>query len=152
MMRFVLLTISGFIGMEIISYLVHRFLFHGVFWKIHQTHHRPHKFFLELNDAFSLFFAIVSVALIFSNNAALLPVGLGIAVYGGVYFITHDLFTHRRFWAFNSGNKILRAIRAAHQRHHQSSEKPGLEPFGLFLFDYPKFREKISAAKNKNKM
>lgn len=147
---FLLFLILGFAAMEIISYAVHRFLFHGVLWKIHQTHHRPHKFFLELNDVFSLFFALVSIGLILSKNEIALPIGLGIALYGFVYFITHDLFTHRRFWAFNSENKILRVIRAAHQRHHQSSEKLGLEPFGLFLFDYPKFRAKIAAVRNRH--
>ena len=74
-----------------------------------------------------------------SGNETAVPIGLGIAVYGFVYFIIHDFFTHRRFLPFGSGNKFLLTIRAAHQRHHQSIEKDGLEPFGLFIFDYKKF-------------
>lgn len=141
-MQFFALTIFGFVGMEIFSYLVHRFVFHGVFWRIHRTHHQPKKFFLELNDIFSILFALASVGLMISRNETAFPIGLGIAIYGFVYFITHDFFTHRRFLPFGSKNKLLLTIRAAHQRHHQSVEKPGLEPFGLFIFDYKKFFRK----------
>ena len=131
--------------MEIFSYFVHRFLFHGILWRIHQTHHKSNTFFLELNDIFSIIFALISIGLIFSGNYLAFPIGLGIAIYGLVYFITHDFFTHRRFLPFGSKNKILLTIRAAHQRHHQSIEKPGLEPFGLFLFNFKKFFKKISS-------
>lgn len=142
MMQFFLLTILGFIGTEIFSYFVHRFLFHGIFWKIHLTHHTPRKSFLELNDVFSLFFALISILLIISGNEFAFPIGLGIAVYGVLYFIVHDLFTHRRFFPFRSKSRIFLNIRKAHQRHHQSIEKSGLEPFGLFLFHYKKFVQK----------
>ena len=141
-MRFISLTIVGFAAMEIFSYLVHRFLFHGVFWRIHQTHHKPNKLHLELNDVFSIIFALASIGLMISGNETALPIGLGIALYGFVYFIIHDFFTHRRFLPFGSQNRFLLTIRAAHQRHHQSIEKDGLEPFGLFLFDYKKFFRK----------
>ena len=145
MIRLIGLTIIGFAGMEIFSYFVHRFLFHGVLWRIHRTHHKSNNFFLELNDIFSIIFALISIGLMLSGNKFAFPVGLGIAIYGLVYFITHDFFTHRRFLSFNSKNKILLTIRAAHQRHHQSVEKPGLEPFGLFIFNLKKFRKKISS-------
>lgn len=145
MIQQILLVIAGFAGMEIFSYLVHRFLFHGVLWRIHQTHHKPRKFFLELNDVFSIIFALVSIVLMFSGNTDAFSIGLGIAIYGFVYFVIHDFFTHRRFLSFNSKNKILRTIRAAHQRHHQSAEKHGLEPFGLFIFNFKKFFSKISS-------
>lgn len=138
-MIFIALTIFGFAAMEIFSYLVHRFLFHGVLWKIHQTHHQPHKFPLELNDVFSLLFALLSIVLMISRNEITFPIGSGIAIYGLVYFITHDFFTHRRFLPFGSNSRFLLTIRRAHQRHHQSIEKHGLEPFGLFVFDYKKF-------------
>ena len=147
MMQFIGLMILGFVGMEIFSYLVHRFVFHGVFWRIHETHHKPNKFFLEANDVFSLIFAATSVSLMVFAEKPLLasvsfPIGSGIAVYGIIYFILHDFFTHRRLLPFGSKNKILLTIRAAHQRHHQSVEKPGLEPYGLFLFDYKRFFRK----------
>lgn len=138
-MQFLIVTILGFAGTEIFSYLVHRFVFHGVLWKIHITHHKPRRFFLELNDIFSLVFALISIALIISGNSNALAAGLGIAFYGLAYFITHDLFTHRRFLPFKSENRVLQMIRTAHQRHHQSIDKKGIQPFGLFVFDYRKF-------------
>lgn len=153
-MTFILLTILGFAGMEILSYAVHRFLFHGIFWRIHRTHHVARKGWLELNDVFSLIFGAISICLIIFAEKALLdsisfPIGLGIAVYGIFYFIVHDAFTHRRFVPFNSENLIFKTIRAAHQRHHQIVEKQGIEPFGLFVFNYGKFWEKAKAKRAK---
>jgi beta-carotene 3-hydroxylase len=147
MLTFILLTILGFIGLEVFSYIVHRWFFHGILWQIHVTHHTPRKGRFELNDVFSIVFGSVSMICLMSGNRFAFPVGLGIAIYGFVYFIAHDLFTHRRFIPFGSKNKVLLIIRAAHQRHHQSSEKSGLEPFGLFLFNYGEFWRKISNRK-----
>lgn len=144
-MQFICFTILGFIGMEVFSYAVHRWLFHGILWKIHISHHKTHKDWFELNDIFSLFFAIVSIGLMFTGNPIAFAIGFGIAIYGLIYFITHDLFTHRRFFPFKSKSRLLLIIRAAHQRHHQSAGKPGLEPFGLFLFNFQKFWKKISS-------
>jgi beta-carotene 3-hydroxylase len=147
MMKFVGLAIIGFIGMEILSYAVHRWLFHGVFWRIHRTHHVARKGAFEANDVFTLLFSSGAIFLMISAEKPLLesfsfPVGSGVAIYGVVYFIAHDFFTHRRFLPFKSDNKILLTIRAAHQRHHQSAEKDGIEPFGLFFFNYKKFFRK----------
>lgn len=155
-MSFVLLTVLGFAGMEILSYAVHRFLFHGIFWRIHRTHHIARKGWFELNDVFSLIFGAASICLIISAEKPLLdsislPVGLGVAIYGIFYFIVHDAFTHRRFLSFSSENLIFKTIRAAHQRHHQTIEKQGIEPFGLFVFNYGKFREMIKGKRAKTR-
>jgi len=137
----------GFCGMEIISYLVHRFVFHGILWQIHQTHHKPNHSLFELNDLFSVFFAGVSIYLMYRGietplHSVSFAVGLGIAVYGILYFVIHDLFAHKRFMPFKSDSRILRLIRYAHQRHHQSVDKEGQEPYGLFLFPYDKYKKK----------
>lgn len=138
-MKFIGLIIFGFVGMEILSYSVHRWFFHGVFWGVHKTHHTARKGAFEANDIFSLVFSLFSIFLMIWGNSVAFSIGLGIAVYGIFYFIAHDFFTHRRFFPFKSDNKFLLTIRAAHQKHHQSAEKNGLEPFGLFLFNYKKF-------------
>jgi len=153
-MQFVAFVILGFIGLEIFSYVAHRWLFHGVLWRVHQTHHLPRKGFFELNDVFSLIFAFASMSLMFFAEKPFLesvsfPIGLGIAIYGALYFVAHDLFTHRRFLPFSSTNKMLLTIRAAHQRHHQTTAKRGIEPFGLFIFNYAEFFRKTSARKTK---
>lgn len=153
-MQFIALTIFGFVAVEIFSYAAHRFLFHGVLWKIHRTHHTARKGAFELNDIFSVIFALFSMFLmIFAEKPFIysisFPLGLGISIYGFVYFIVHDFFTHRRFLPFKSNGKLLLTIRAAHQQHHQTTEKNGIAPFGLFIFDYARFSEKFSAAKTK---
>ncbi|CAN5421159.1 sterol desaturase family protein [soil metagenome] len=153
-MQFIALTFFGFAAIEIFSYAAHRFLFHGVLWKIHRTHHTARKSAFELNDIFSVIFALFSIFLMIFAGKPLIysisfPLGLGISIYGLVYFIVHDFFTHRRFLPFKSSSKLLLTIRAAHQRHHQTTEKIGIEPFGLFVFDYAKFGRKSSAAKMK---
>ena len=141
---FLMWVLLGFCGMEIISYLVHRFIFHGVLWDIHKTHHTPDHGLFEANDLFSVFFAAVSIGMMYYGmndpmGSAIFAVGLGIALYGILYFIIHDLFAHKRFVPFKSDSKIMRLIRRAHQNHHQSVDKPGQEPYGLFLFPYDEY-------------
>lgn len=144
---FVAWVLLGFAGMEIVSYLVHRFIFHGLLWKIHQSHHKPTHSLFELNDIFSLFFSAVSIYLMYRGletplHSLSFGIGTGIAIYGVLYFIIHDLFAHKRFMPFKSDSKIMRLIRSAHQRHHQSVDKEGQEPYGLFLFPYDKYNKK----------
>ena len=45
------------------------------------------------------------------------------AVYGVLYFILHDLYTHRRFLPFKTNSRLAQTIRRAHQRHHQSAAR-----------------------------
>ena len=156
MIQFLVLTILGFVGLEAFSYVVHRWLFHGVLWRIHESHHVPRKGIFELNDIFSLAFGSSAVLLMVFAEYPLLesiafPIGLGITIYGIVYFIAHDLFTHRRFLPFGSENEVLLTIRAAHQRHHQSIEKKGLEPYGLFVFNFRRFFSKAKTASTRVK-
>lgn len=144
---FIFWVAVGFAGMEVISYLVHRFVFHSMLWGIHKTHHVSTHGMFEANDLFSLFFAGVSILMMYAGmgqplQSIFFAVGLGIALYGILYFIIHDLFAHKRFVPFKSDNKLMRLIRRAHQRHHQSVDRPGQEPYGLFLFPYDKYPER----------
>ena len=156
-MQFVFLILCGFVGLEFFSYAVHRWIFHGVLWKIHKTHHIARKGGFEANDIFSVVFAFVSIGLIvFAEkpyfDSVALPIGLGIAIYGAFYFILHDLFTHRRFLPFKAQNLLFLTIRAAHQRHHQTAKKHGIEPYGLFIFNFGKFKKRISSSNPKSKI
>ncbi len=153
-MQFVALTILGFVGLEIFSYAVHRWFFHGILWRIHESHHIATRGWFEFNDIFSIIFGGISLLLlVFAKHplseSVAFPIGLGIAIYGVVYFIVHDLFTHRRFLPFGSENKLLLTIRAAHQKHHQTTGKQGIEPFGLFVFNFGKFWRKATGAEEK---
>lgn len=145
-LEFIGWLLLGFAGMEIISYLVHRFIFHGLLWEIHRSHHEPTHGLFESNDLFSIFFSGVSMYLMYLGIGTPLEspafgMGSGIAAYGVLYFIIHDLFAHKRFMPFKSDSRIMRLIRYAHQRHHQSIDKEGQEPYGLFLFPYDKYKK-----------
>jgi len=136
MLEALLIITCTFLVMEMLSYIMHRWLFHGVLWQIHSSHHKPRKGLWEANDIFSLTFAAISILLIFSSERTLSLIGFGIAIYGLAYFIVHDVLVHKRFFSLRTKNKVLLTIISAHQKHHQSIKKEGREPFGLFIFDY----------------
>jgi beta-carotene 3-hydroxylase len=123
-------------AMELISWAMHKFLFHGPLWFIHKTHHQQRHGWFELNDLFSTGFAALSLWLMWAGHLKLdyrLWVGVGISVYGVIYFIFHDWFIHNRFKAFKSDNRYLKGIRRAHKIHHKSTEKNPSEEFGLLM-------------------
>ena len=127
------------IGMEIFSWFIHKYLFHGPLWFIHQTHHnRTVHTSLELNDIFSLGFTSLSIYLIyigvFHPSTLALAVGIGITLYGMVYFIVHDGLIHQRYPIANkTTNSYLKQVQRAHQQHHSSPYKKPSEEFGLFF-------------------
>jgi beta-carotene 3-hydroxylase len=122
--------------MEAFSWFIHKYLFHGPLWFIHKTHHQERHGWLELNDVFSIGFAVLSLWLMWIgrlNLAWYFWVGAGISVYGIIYFIFHDWFIHNRFRTFKTDNKYLLNIRRAHKVHHKSTEKEPAKEFGLLL-------------------
>lgn len=130
------ITLFTIAGMEAFSWFIHKYLFHGPLWFIHKTHHRERHGWLELNDVFSIGFAALSLWLMWLGHLSLdyrLWIGLGISVYGIIYFIFHDWFIHNRLKAFKTGNKYLLNIRRAHKVHHKSMEKAPAEEFGLLV-------------------
>lgn len=60
-------------------------------------------------------------------------IGLGITLYGLIYFIIHDWFVHRRFKTFKSNNGYLKAVRKAHKIHHKNQGKEQGRAFGLLF-------------------
>ena len=142
MLRFALLVLAAFAVMEVASYVLHRWLLHGLLWRMHRSHHDPahgHGDGFEWNDLFSLAFALASMALFWVGHEAPLestafPIGVGIAVYGVLYFVLHDLYAHGRLGRMKTRNPAAQSVKRAHGRHHQSLSKVGQEPYGLFLF------------------
>ncbi|MBX9653355.1 sterol desaturase family protein [bacterium] len=156
---FVAWTVAAFVGMELLSYGLHRWIFHGFLWKIHVTHHTKQHTLLEANDLFAIFFTGLAFVLMLVGflrdplHSIEFPIGLGMTIYGMLYFIIHDLMTHRRFFPLKPFSGWMDVVRRAHLRHHQSAEKDGLEPYGLFLFPYSKFRhppERRSASRKQD--
>jgi beta-carotene 3-hydroxylase len=128
------IVIITIIGMEALSWTIHKYLFHGPLWFIHQSHHQPHSGYFEWNDIFSLGFAALALSLIWIGHNNLnyyFWIGTGISIYGMIYFIFHDWFIHNRIKAFKSNNLYLWAIKRAHKIHHKSLKKTPSSFFGL---------------------
>ena len=120
--------------MESVSWVMHKFLFHGPLWFIHKTHHSVKHSFFELNDLFSLLFGALSIYLMFIDRELFgykFFIGVGITVYGIIYFVVHDWFVHQRFKPFKSKNNYLTKVRKAHKIHHKSMKKEHGKAFGL---------------------
>lgn len=141
MIHSTLLIVAGFLGTELFSIPLHRYVFHGPLWFIHKSHHSSRHRALEHNDIFSLFFAGLSIGLMalgffVPEYHEAFFVGLGICVYGAVYFVVHDLMAHKRYYPLRPKNRVVKALVLAHRRHHQRVDKVGQGPWGLFLYRY----------------
>lgn len=125
--------------MEPLTWLIHKYIMHGILWILHKDHHDhstdgP----LEKNDYFFVIFALPAIALFYfgalNNYNYLFYIGLGITIYGVAYFFVHDIFIHQRFKIFSkTTNPYFLAIRRAHKQHHKHVSKHDGECFG-FLF------------------
>lgn len=136
------ITILTFVAMEFVAWFAHKFVMHGFLWDWHEDHHQPHPEedgFFEKNDLFFLVFAVPSAAsYIIGLNVEgwfwLTFVGIGISIYGLIYFLIHDVYIHQRFkWFRQLDNPYSRAILRAHGDHHANREKEAGKSFGLLL-------------------
>ena len=127
-----------FVLMEGVAWWMHKYIMHGLFWNLHEDHHvrDDHDSFFERNDSFFIFFAIMAMASFASwqiwGISLFLGIGLGITLYGAVYFFIHDLFIHQRILVLtHTKNPYLLAIRRAHKMHHKHITKEDGECFGM---------------------
>jgi beta-carotene 3-hydroxylase len=138
-------TLLGFGIMEAFSWWVHKYVMHGVLWKIHKTHHEHSKGYFELNDLFTLIFGGTAVVLIFQGVETFdyrFWIGCGISLYGMLYFVLHDVMIHKRLkWLGRPKAKYLKAITKAHRAHHKSKEKDDAVSFGLFFIPQRYFKD-----------
>ncbi len=134
---FSILIVLGTIAvMECLSWFIHKYLFHGPLWFMHQSHHQKSHSFFEWNDLFALLFAALALYLMYIDRKYFgyrFFIGLGITLYGLIYFIIHDWFVHRRFKTFKSNNGYLKAVRKAHKIHHKNQGKEQGRAFGLLF-------------------
>jgi len=136
------------IAMEYVAWATHKYVMHGFLWNLHSDHHKKdHYGFLERNDAFFLIFAIPSMTLfVIGSSAGLgtpyLWIGLGILLYGILYFLVHEVFIHQRIkWLRNTRNPYFLAIRRAHKAHHKHLGKEYGECFGMLVVPWKYYRE-----------
>lgn len=149
-----LITITTFILMEGLTWLIHKYVMHGFLWKLHKDHHdHSNQGHFEKNDSFFFIFALPAIALMYAGSIQqfnfLFYIGIGITIYGFAYFMVHDVFIHQRIkFLRNSENPYLQAIRRAHKQHHKHISKENGECFG-FLWVPVKYFKMYFGVKSK---
>ncbi len=152
---YILVTLAAILAMEFVAWFAHKYIMHGFLWRWHEDHHLPHhkkEGFFEKNDLFFLVFAIPSALCYIiglnTDHFWLLFVGVGISIYGIIYFLIHDVYIHQRFkWFPQLDSKYSRAILRAHGAHHAKQTKEGCESFGLLIVNSKYFRSRRKNAK-----
>ena len=138
----VLVFFTIFFIMEFMAWFTHKYVMHGFLWSLHADHHKKdHDSWFERNDAFFIFYAIVSITCFYTWSIGSfelgISIGLGILAYGITYFLVHDIFIHQRFKIFrNADNKYARAVRRAHKMHHKHIGKEDGECFGMLIVPF----------------
>ena len=146
----ILITLAAVGGMEFVAWFAHKFIMHGFGWQWHEDHHRPdfkEGRWFEKNDLFFLVFATPGITCIllgtFTAHTWLFFIGLGITIYGAIYFLIHDVYIHQRFsWFRQLDSKYSRAILRAHGSHHANQGKHDCESFGLLVVNPKYFRKR----------
>lgn len=142
----ILIFLGTFFIMEFNAWFTHKYIMHGFLWSLHKDHHhKDHDSWFERNDAFFIFYAVVSMVCFYLWNYEdiwyTLPIGLGILFYGIAYFVVHDIFIHQRFkWLRNIDNKYARGVRRAHKIHHKHLGKKDSENFGMLIVPFKYFK------------
>ncbi|TGV02979.1 sterol desaturase family protein [Flavivirga rizhaonensis] len=143
----ILIFLGTYCFMEFMAWFTHKYVMHGFLWSLHKDHHqKDHDSWFERNDAFFLFYAVVSIAffLLWKHTSfwAGLPIGIGIFVYGLSYFMVHDIFIHQRFKLFrNANNWYAKGVRRAHKMHHKHLGKKDGECFGMLFVPFKYFKK-----------
>lgn len=140
---YIAITLLTIAIMEFVAWFAHKYVMHGWLWNWHADHHKPHfekEGFFEKNDLFFLVFAVPSAAAYIIGSSTshfwVFFVGIGISIYGMIYFLIHDVYIHQRFrWFRQLDNKYSRAILRAHGSHHAKHTKEDCESFGLLVVD-----------------
>ncbi len=93
----ILVFLLTFCLMEFMAWFSHKYVMHGFLWRLHADHHqKDHDSWFERNDAFFIFYAVVSIVffLLWQNDIVKigLAIGVGIFAYGLAYFIVHDIY------------------------------------------------------------
>ncbi len=141
----ILLFVSTVVFMEGWAWFSHKYLLHGPFWFMHKTHHEPQETWWEWNDLVALVYGVGSSALIVIGMEQVswhLYLGAGIAAYGVLYFLFHDVIIHRRVKTkYKFANPYINRLIRAHKVHHKHMQKHNSEAYG-FLYAPKKYEVK----------
>ena len=136
-----LIVLATVAAMEAVAYLTHRYVMHGPLgWEWHRSHHEDTDGLFETNDLYAVVFTVLSGALITFGIAGVWPLrqlGIGLMVYGILYFLVHDGMVHQR-WPFRYVPRrgYLKRLVQAHRMHHAVDGRDGCVSFG-FLYAPP---------------
>lgn len=152
------MTVISFIGimlltaaaMEFVAWFSHKYIMHGFLWSWHEDHHKPHHEkdgFFEKNDLFFVVFAVPSMVSFFlgafTEYTFFTAIGIGICIYGTIYFLIHDVYIHQRFkWFRQLDSRYSRGILRAHGAHHAVQTKEDCESFGLLIVAWKFFKKR----------
>lgn len=148
-----LIILFVFILMEAATWLIHKYIMHGLLWVLHKDHHDHSNIGkLEKNDYFFVIFALPTIALMYYGSLSdfnhLFYFGLGIMLYGIAYFFVHDIFIHQRIKCFSkTKNPYFLAIRRAHKQHHKHTNKHNGECFGFLYVPIKYFKMYFNSPK-----
>ena len=124
------IAVVAFALMEPVTAATHRWVMHGVGEFLHRSHHRRRVTTWEANDWYPVMFAaIVNVGFFAGFNwdgfGSLVPVGVGVTVYGMAYAVVHDVYIHGRLGWFD-GRRIgaFERLADAHRIHHLYNAAP----------------------------
>ena len=143
----IVVFILTFSLMEFMAWFTHKYVMHGFLWNLHADHHKKdHDSWFERNDAFFIFYAVISITCFYTwSNGTFnlgLAIGLGILAYGIAYFVVHDIFIHQRFKLLrNANNRYAKALRRAHKMHHKHIGKEEGECFGMLVVPWKYFKK-----------
>lgn len=143
MMLNVAVVLATAAAMEGVAYLTHRYVMHGPLgWGWHRSHHEETEGAFERNDLYAVVFTVLSGALITVGIAGVWPlrqVGIGLMVYGILYFIVHDGLVHQR-WPFRYVPRrgYVKRLVQAHRLHHAVEGRDGCVSFGFLYAPKPK--------------
>jgi beta-carotene 3-hydroxylase len=143
----IVVFLAAYCWMEFMAWFTHKYIMHGFLWSLHKDHHqKDHDSWFERNDAFFIFYAVVSISFIllwkYEGLWYGLPIGIGIFAYGLSYFFVHDIFIHQRFKLFrNANNWYAKGVRRAHKIHHKHLGKKDSECFGMLFVPFKYFKK-----------
>lgn len=143
-------VVATVLVMEVVATLTHRYVMHGPGWGWHRSHHEPDDHLLEKNDLYAVLFAALAIGLILfapGVGGLFYWMGVGMAVYGALYFFVHDGLVHQR-WPFRYVPRrgYLKRLVQAHRLHHAVEGREGSVSFGfLYAPDIRRLRDRLRA-------
>ena len=128
-MKTALVMIVTFMLMEPVAALVHRFIFHGFAYKLHESDHATEKGPLRKIDYFPVISAVITMAIIglgveMDALDFLIPVGFGMGTYGIACYFIHDIVIHRRVSRVKVNPAWFQFHYDAHMFHHRFNGPP----------------------------